>query len=149
MSDTRDTRSAFGFDRSERREDIPGLLRQLTEQGSHLAQQHANLIQAEIRWGVHDIKAAAGAMAGAAVVGLAGFGVFLMGIAYLLDEVMHLWLATLIVGVAALGIAYAMFAAGKKKLQSGSLNVDRTRRTLERAPEAISGNRERMQNNGR
>lgn len=74
-----DTRGAFGFDQSERRESIPDLVRQLTEQGTHLAQQQANLVQAEIRSGVTDLKEAAGAMAGAAVVGLAGLGVTLMG----------------------------------------------------------------------
>ena len=134
-----DTRSAFGFDQSERRESIPDLVRQLTEQGAHLAQQQANLVQAEIRAGVDDLKQAAGAMAGAAVLGLAGLGVLLMGLSYLLAEAMELWLATLIVAAVTLGIAYAMFAAGRKKMQSSSLSVDRTRRTLERAPDAISG----------
>ena len=144
-----DTRGAFGFDQSERRESIPDLVRQLTEQGTHLAQQQANLVQAEIRSGVTDLKEAAGAMAGAAVVGLAGLGVTLMGVAYLLDEAMKLWLATLIVGWVTLAAAYAMFAAGKKKLQSGSLSVDRTRRTIERAPGAISGNQNEVHNHGR
>jgi hypothetical protein len=144
-----DTRGAFGFDQSERRESIPDLVRQLTEQGTHLAQQQANLVQAEIRSGVTDLKEAAGAMAGAAVVGLAGLGVTLMGVAYLLDEAMKLWLATLIVGLVTLAAAYAMFAAGKKKLQSGSMSVDRTRRTIERAPGAISGNQNEVHNHGR
>lgn len=144
-----DTKGAFGFDQSERRESIPDLVRQLTEQATHLAQQQANLVQAEIRSGVTDLKEAAGAMAGAAVVGLAGLGVTLMGVAYLLDEAMKLWLATLIVGWVTLAAAYAMFAAGKKKLQSGSLSVDRTRRTIERAPGAISGNQNEVHNHGR
>jgi Putative Actinobacterial Holin-X, holin superfamily III len=144
-----DTRSAFGFEQSERRETIPDLLRQLTEQGAHLAQQQANLVQAEIRSGITDMKEAAGAMAGAAVVGLAALGVTLMGVAYLLAEAMELWLATLIVGLVTLGAAYAMFAAGKKKLQSGSLSVDRTRRTMERAPSAISGNSDGVSSHGR
>jgi hypothetical protein len=144
-----DTRSAMGFDQSERRESIPDLVRQLTEQGTHLAQQQANLVQAEIRSGVTDLKEAAGAMAGAAVVGLAGLGVTLMGLAYLLAEAMELWLATLIVGLVTLAAAYAMFTAGKKKLQSGSLSVDRTRRTMERAPGAISGNQNEVHNDGR
>lgn len=135
-----DTRSAFGFEQSERRESIPDLLRQLTEQGAHLAQQQASLVQAEVRSGVTDIKEAAGAMAGAAVLGLAGLGVTLMGVAYLLAEAVDLWLATLIVGLVTLAGAYAMFASGRSKLQSGSLSVDRTRRTMERAPGAISGN---------
>ena len=144
-----DTRGAFGFDQSERRESIPDLVRQLTEQGTHLAQQQANLVQAEIRSGVTDLKEAAGALAGAAVAGLAGLGVTLMGVAYLLAEAMELWLATLIVGLVTLAAAYAMFVAGKKKLRSGSLSVDRTRRTIERAPGAISGNQNEVHNHGR
>jgi hypothetical protein len=144
-----DTRSAFGFDQTERRDNIPDLIRQLTDQGAHLAEQQANLIQAEIRSSVEDMKQAAGAMAGAAVVGLAGIGVFLMGVAYLLAETMGLWLATMIVGAVALIGAYAMFASARTKLQSGSLSVDRTRRTLERAPDAISGSHERTHSNGR
>ena len=144
-----DSRSAFGFEQSERRETIPDLVRHLTEQGAHLAQQQANLVQAEIRSGVNDVKQAAGAMVGAAVVGLAGLGVLLMGLSYLLAEAMELWLATLIVAVVTLGIAYAMFAAGRKKLQNGSLNVERTRGTLERAPAAMSGSEKEMNRHGR
>jgi len=144
-----DTRSAFGFEQSERRETIPDLIRQLTEQGAHLAQHQASLVQAEIRSGVTDMKDAAGAMAGAAVMGLAGLGVTLMGLAYLLGELVDLWIATLIVGLVTLGIAYALFAAARKKLQSTSLTVDRTRRTMERAPGAISGTQNEVRNHGR
>ena len=144
-----DTRSAFGFDQSDRRETIPDLIRQLTEQAAHLAQQQANLVQAEIRHGMDDLKQAAGAMAGAAVVGLAGLGVLLMGLSYLLAEVMELWLATLVVAAVTLGIAYAMFAAGRKKMQSSSLSVDRSKRTLERAPHAISGTQQGTQSHDR
>ena len=134
-----DTRSAFGFDPAEREDSIPDLIRQLTQQGSHLAQQQVSLVQAEVRDAVNDLKVGAGAMAGAAVVGIAGLGVLLMGLAYLLDEFMELWLATLIVAAVTLGVAYMMFASGKKKMQSNSMSVERTRRTLERAPSAIAG----------
>jgi hypothetical protein len=128
-----DTRSAFGFDPAERKETIPDLVRRLTEQGSHLAQQQVSLVQAEVRDSINDLRVGAGAMAGAAVVGIAGLGVLLMGLAYLLDEVMQLWLATLIVAAATLVVAYVMVASGKK-MQSNSMSVERTRRTLERAP---------------
>ena len=137
-----DTRSAFGFDPAERKETIPDLVRQLTEQGSHLAQQQVSLVQAEVRDSINDLRVGAGAMAGAAVVGIAGLGVLLMGLAYLLDEVMQLWLATLIVAAATLVVAYVMFASGKKKMQSNSMSVERTRRTLERAPSAIAGHKD-------
>lgn len=130
-------------------ESIPELLRRLTDQGSHLAQQQAKLVEAEVRSSVNDLKEAAGAMAGAAVVGIAGLGVLLMGLSFLLGEAMDLWLATLIVAAATLAGAYAMFAAGRKKLQSSSFDVERSRRTLERAPGAISGQNEEGRRNGR
>ena len=136
------TRSAFGFDPAERKDSIPDLIRQLTVQGSHLAQQQVSLVQAEVRDAVDDLKVGAGAMAGAAVVGIAGLGVLLMGLAFLLDEFMELWLATLIVAAVTLGVAYMMFASGKKKMQSNSMSVERTRRTLERAPSALTGHQE-------
>ena len=132
-------RSAFNFGDEKSDESIPALLRRLADQGSHLAQQQAKLVEAEVRSSVNDLKEAAGAMAGAAVVGIAGLGVLLMGVAFLLGEVMELWLATLIVAAATLGGAYMMFLAGRKKLQSSSLSAERTRRTIERAPSAISG----------
>lgn len=133
-------KAAFDFDKRSGDEGIPELLRRLADQGSQLAQQQAKLVQAEVRSSIEDVKQAAGAMAGAAVVGIAGLGVLLMGLAFLLGEFMALWLATLIVAAAALLGAYALYEGGLKKLQSSSLDVERTRRTLERAPDAISGN---------
>ncbi|MFN3388184.1 MAG: phage holin family protein [Allosphingosinicella sp.] len=130
-------------------ESIPELLRRLTDQGSHLAQQQAKLVEAEVRSSVNDLKEAAGAMAGAGVVAIAGLGVLLMGLSFLLGEAMDLWLATLIVAAATLAGAYAMFAAGRKKLQASALDAERTRRTLERAPGAISGHEEKGRRNGR
>jgi hypothetical protein len=123
-----DTKNVFGFDQAGRKDSIPDLVRQLTEQGTHLAQQQVSLVQAEVRDSINDLKV--------------GAGVMLMGLAYLLDEFMQLWLATLIVAAVTLGVAYAMFTSGKKKMQSKSMSVERTRRTLERAPSAIAGQRE-------
>lgn len=134
--------SAFNFrERQEGRdsESIPDLIRDLVHQGSHLADKQVELVQVEMRSAVGDLKESVGAIAGAAVLGIAGIGVTLMGVAFLLDLAMPLWLATLIVGVAALAGAYAMFRGAQEKLQSNSMTMDRTRRTLERAPSAISG----------
>ena len=141
---------AFNFrDRGGDDESIPELLRRLADQGSHLAQQQTKLVEAEVRSSVADLKEAAGAMAGAGVVAIAGLGVLLMGLSFLLAEAMDLWLATLIVAALTLGAAYAMYAAGRKKLQSSSMGVDRTRRTLERAPGAITGTSNEGTRNGR
>src|SRR3546814_12419226 len=43
-------------------DDIVGLLQHLTSQGTHLAQEQVKLVQAEVRAGIEDLKAAIGAM---------------------------------------------------------------------------------------
>jgi hypothetical protein len=74
------------------------------------------------------------------VVGLSGLGVTLMGIAYLLgDAIDNTPLATLIVGVVTLGIAYVLYRAGAKKMSATHLSPERTQRTLQRTPEAVRG----------
>jgi hypothetical protein len=122
-------------------ENLADLIRQLTHQGTHLAEQQLNLVKAEVRESANDVKAAVGSMAGAAVVGIAGLGVTLMGLAYLLGQaIRNTGLATLIVGVVTLVIAYVLYSAGSKKLRATELAPDRTVRTLERTPDAATGN---------
>ena len=140
-------RRAFQFS-GKSDDSLSGLIHQLAEQGSHLAEQQVKLVEAEVRSGISDIKASAGALAGAAVMGMAGLGVTLMGLSFLLAEVMPTWLATMIVGLGTLAISYAMFAAGQKKLQSSALGVERTTKTLKRAPSAISGHSEEDRRRG-
>ncbi len=121
-------------------DNVVDLLKQLAGQGSHLAEQQMALVKAEIRESTQELKTAIGAMAGAAVVGLAGLGVLLMGVAYLLtDLVGHLGFATLIVGIAALGLAYGLYRSGAAKMSATHLSPDRTQRTLQRTPDAVRG----------
>lgn len=116
------------------------LVKQLTDQGTHLAQQQGALIQTEVQSSIDDLKLAIGGMAGAAVVGIAGLGVILMAVAYLLATAMELWLATMIVGVATLVVAYMLYKAGAKKMSAAELTPNRTTRTLKRTPDAATGN---------
>ena len=132
-------KAAFDFSKRGDDESIPQLLGRLADQGSHLAQEQAKLVQAEVRASVNEIKQAAGAMAGAAVAGIAGLGVLLMGLSFLLAEFMTLWLATMVVAAATLIGAYALYEGGRQKLQSSTFDIDRTRRTIERAPDAVTG----------
>lgn len=132
------TRAAV--DGTGKSDNVVDLLKQLAGQGSHLAEQQLALIKAEIRESTNELKAAVGSMAGAAVVGLSGLGVTLMGLAYLLgDAIDNVPLATLIVGLATLGLAYALYSAGAKKMRATHLAPDRTQRTLQRTPDAVRG----------
>jgi hypothetical protein len=122
-------------------DNVVDLLKQLAGQGSHLAEQQLALIKAEIRESTTDLKTAVAAMAGAAIVGLAGLGVVLMGLAYLLgDAIDNLGLATLIVGVATLALAYVLYRGGASKMSTTNLTPERTERTLQRTPDAMRGN---------
>lgn len=122
-------------------ENLADLVRQLTHQGSHLAEQQLNLVKAEVRESVGEVKTAVGSMAGAAVVGIAGLGVTLMGLAYLLGSAIdNTPLAVLIVGIATLALAYGLYSAGAKKMSATNLTPDRTVRTIERTPDAARGN---------
>ena len=121
-------------------DNVVDLMKQLAMQGSHLAEQQLALIKAEVRESTTEMKTAIGSMAGAAVVGLSGLGVTLMGIAYLLgDAIDNMPLATLIVGLVTLGIAFVLYRAGAKKMSATHLSPERTQRTLQRTPEAVRG----------
>lgn len=121
-------------------EDLVDLVRQLTFQGSHLAEQQIALIKAEVRESTDEVKAAVGSMAGAAVVGIAGLGVTLMGLGYLLgDAIDSIGAGALIVGALTLLVGYLLYSAGSRKLRTSHLAPDRTRRTLERTPDLARG----------
>lgn len=120
-------------------ESIASLIRRLTEQGAQLAHQQTELIRAEVSEGLSEVTQGVASMAAAAVVAVAGLGVLFMAAAYGLAEFMPLWIATLVVATVALLLALLLFWSGRKKMQSSSLSVERTRRTLERAPTAVTG----------
>ncbi|VWX50738.1 phage holin family protein [Novosphingobium sp. 9U] len=132
--------SRTGTASAQTQDNIVDLVRQLTSQGSHLAEQQLQLILAEVRETTNDLKVAVAGMLGAAVVGIAGLGVVLMGLAYLLgDAIENLGLATLIVGVVTLVVAAILYAGARKKMNAAHLSPERSRRTLERTPDAVRG----------
>ena len=121
-------------------DNIVDLLRDLVGQGTHLADQQLSLIKAEVRESAADVKTAVGGLLGAAVVGIAGLGVVLMGLAYLLaDAIDNLGLATLIVGAVTLLLAYLLYRGAASKMSTTHIAPDRTQRTLERTPDALRG----------
>jgi predicted lipid-binding transport protein (Tim44 family) len=125
-------RSAEGGD------NIVDLLRDLVNQGTHLADRQLSLIKAEIRESVSDIKTAVGGLLGAAVVGIAGLGVLLMGLSYLLAAAINdLGLATIIVGAVTVVMAFILYRIAATKMAATNFSPDRTQRTLQRTPEIV------------
>jgi predicted lipid-binding transport protein (Tim44 family) len=119
-------------------DNIVDLLRDLVNQGTHLADQQLSLIKAEVRESAADIKTAIGGLLGAAVVGIAGLGVLLMGLAYLLaGAIEDLGLATVIVGAVTLLLAFILYRVAASKMAAANLAPERTQRTLQRTPEVV------------
>jgi len=119
---------------------IVDLVGRLTQQGAHLAREQVNLMQAEVREAANDVKTAVGAMAGAAVFGIAGLGVLLMGIAYLVgDAIENVPLGVILTGVATLVIAGILYASGRKKIEAANLKPNRTIDTIADTPATVTG----------
>jgi hypothetical protein len=119
---------------------IVDLVSRLTQQGAHLAREQVSLMQAEVREAATDVKVAVGAMAAAAVVGIAGLGVLLMGIAYYVGAALEdVPLGTTLVGIATLVIALILYASGRKKIGASQLRPDRSLDTLADTPAAATG----------
>lgn len=121
-------------------DNVVDLLRDLVGQGTHLADQQLSLIKAEVRESAADVKIAVSGMASAAVVGIAGLGVVLMGLAYLLaDAINNVGLATLIIGAVTLVLAYILYRSAASKMSATSFTPERSERTLKRTPDAARG----------
>lgn len=119
---------------------IVDLVGRLTQQGAHLAREQVSLMQAEVREAAQDVKTAVAAMAAAAVFGIAGLGVLLMGIAYYVGDALDdVALGTTIVGAATLVLALILYASGKKKVEAGQLKPDRTIETIADTPAVATG----------
>lgn len=119
---------------------IVDLVGRLTQQGAHLARAQVSLMQAEVREAANDVKTAVGAMAAAAVVGIAGLGVLLMGIAYYVGDALDdVPLGTTLTGVATLVIALILYASGRKKIAAANIRPDRSIETIADMPAAATG----------
>jgi Putative Actinobacterial Holin-X, holin superfamily III len=119
---------------------IVDLVGRLTQQGAHLAREQVSLMQAEVREGVQEIKAAVAAMAGAAVLGIAGLGVLLMGIAYWIGDVIdNVALGTISVGSATVVIAGLLYASARSAASTAKVRPDLTIETIADTPAAMTG----------
>lgn len=119
---------------------IVDLVGRLTQQGAHLAREQVSLMQAEVREASSDIKAAVSAIAAAAVFGIAGLGVLLMGIAYYVGAALgDVPLGTTLVGAATLVLALILYAGARKKVGAANIKPNRTIDTVADTPAAVTG----------
>jgi len=116
---------------------VVGLLRQLTHEVPSLFTKELALAKAEFQASLNTLKAGIAAVAGGAMVLMAGFIILLMAVVYGLSTMMAPWLAALIVGVVVMIIGFVMVQSGKKQFEPSHFKPDRTLDALNKDQEAL------------
>jgi uncharacterized membrane protein YqjE len=101
---------------------ISGLLQDLQE----LVRGEITLARAEVREDISTASKGLASLAGASLVGVTGFIFLMLGVTYLLNQYMRMWIAAGAVGLALLVIAAIVASIGKSKLSATSLKPDQT-----------------------
>jgi hypothetical protein len=116
---------------------VIGLLRQLTHEVPALFSKELALAKAEMEHNLTALKAGVAAVAGGAIVLLAGFIILLMAAVYGLSTVMQPWAAALIVGGIVVVIGFVMVQSGKKQFDPSHLRPDRTLNAMDKDQQAL------------
>jgi hypothetical protein len=84
------------------------------------------LAKAELKEDAGIMGKAAGSLAAGAMIALVGFIFLMLGVTYLLNKSLEMWIAAGIVGLALLLIGAILVMSGKNKLSAASLKPTRT-----------------------
>lgn len=109
---------------------LPELVGTLGSDISDLLSAQVDLAKQEIKDEVNHATKAAGAMVGAAVVGLVALITLAHAVAWGIAEGLPTWLSFLIVGIVLALVAGVMVLTGRKQLEGAAPVVPRTQATL-------------------
>jgi hypothetical protein len=102
------------------------LISGLIEDLQSLVRSEVQLAKTELREDAREMGMGAGMLAAGALVGLTGFIFLMLGVTYLLNKSLEMWLAAGIVGVVLLIVAALVAMNGKNKLSAANLKPDQT-----------------------
>lgn len=109
---------------------VGSLVSGVIEDLQSLVRSEVQLAKTEIKEDVQQIGAGAGMLAGGALIGVTGFIFLMLGVTYLLNKAVEMWLAAGIVGIALLAIAAIVAMNGKNKLSAANLKPEQTIETM-------------------
>ncbi|HET8523549.1 MAG TPA: phage holin family protein [Thermomicrobiales bacterium] len=107
-------------------EGIAPLISDLLKDLQDLVRGEFKLAKVELKESASSAARGAGMIAGGAVVGIVGFIILMLGVAYLLDIWMPMWVAAGIVGIVLLVIGAILALSGKSALSAQNLTPDQT-----------------------
>jgi len=105
---------------------LSGLVRDLQE----LVRGEVRLAKAEVREDVASAVRGAVMIAAGALIGVTGFIFLMLGLTYLLNKEVEMWIAAAIVGAGLAVIAAICFAVGKNRLSASNFKPEQTIETL-------------------
>ncbi len=106
------------------------LMRDLVNQVASMIRHELGLARAEMSEKASQASSGVGMLAAALALGMAGLVILLMAGVFALDTVMEPWAAALIVGGAAVIVAWVLVAIGKSHLRARNLMPSRTLRSV-------------------
>jgi len=105
---------------------IGGLLSGLLRDVQQMVRGEMALARAEIKDDVSTIGTSIASLAIATIFALTGFILLMLGVTYVLNMYMRMWIAAGIVGLVLLAIGGMLAMGAKKKLSAASLKPDQT-----------------------
>jgi hypothetical protein len=111
------------------------LLREVAEDGAHLARQEVNLARIEFAQIARDIGKGTGFAVAAAMVGLLTVQMLVFGIVLLMGDALfrgHYWIAALLLSVILGGVAFYLLKRGTALLSARNIKPEQTLGTLRR-----------------
>jgi Putative Actinobacterial Holin-X, holin superfamily III len=115
------------------------LLREVAEDGAHLARQEVNLARIEFAQIARDIGKGTGFAVAAAMLGLLTVQMLVFGIALLLGDALfrgHYWIGALLLAAILGGVAFVLLKRGAALLSPSHMKPEQTLATLRRHKDA-------------
>ena len=114
---------------------IGQLLREVAEDGAHLARQEVNLARIEFAQTVRDIGKGTGFAVAAAMLGLLTVQMLVLGFALLMGDALfrgHYWIAAFVLTVILGAVAFYLLKRGTALLSPKNIKPEQTLATLRR-----------------
>jgi putative superfamily III holin-X len=111
------------------------LLREVAEDGAHIARQEVNLARIEFAQIARDIGKGTGYAVGAAMLGLLTVQMLVFGFALLMGDALfhgHYWIAAFVLTVILGAVAFYLLKRGTALLSPGNIKPEHTLATLRR-----------------
>lgn len=113
---------------------VTGIIQDLQD----IIRGEVQLAKTEIKEDTSKLGKGLGMIAGAALVALVGFIFVMLGVTYLLNKSLEMWLAAGIVGLALLLVGAILAMVGKNQMQQANLKPDKTIESLKEDKEWAS-----------